>query len=297
MRLRVKAALTILGVLLWWTVLFASSTAVNLSDTNRTSGIAPVVRAGTGAATTSANFALAGPTSGGAAAYSFKAYPSAAFAGLPNVATGAIGRCSATGTSMTCIGDAEDSSGADTTATSTLPSLNTATSDTTGAGCGTPFGGSSTNWYSGRNLTFTAFTRIDSTTGIRGYWGLVNGANTFCATETNIANAIAVFRFSSTTPDINFMGQVTDAVGTNVVTCDTGVPGDTDMHNFKIFFDNANSQVSFFVNDMKTPGCSINSNFDATLNYHWLFMAYCNTCLTVAKRVSVSQFDNQTTPH
>lgn len=283
------------GLLLFSVMLYAASTAVNLSDTNRTSGLLPIVRAGTGSATTSPNFILSGPLSGGAAAYSFKIVPTSTTGFMPLPLGNSTAICEAVGSAMTCMGDVADSSGSDTLATSTLPSFTSATSDTTGAGCGTLLTSASTSWYSGRNLTFTAHVAIDSTSGVRDYFGLVNGGNLFCGSQTNIANAIAVIRFSSTTPDTTFIGQVTDGVGTNVVTCNTGVSANTSFHDFKIFFDNANSQVSFFVDDMTTPGCSIASNFDATLDYHWLFVAYCNTCGGVAKNVNLSQFALQTT--
>jgi hypothetical protein len=194
------------------------------------------------------------------------------------------------------MGDDADSGGTDTLATSTLPTYTSANSDTTGAGCGTPLNSTSALWYASRKASLTAYARIDSTAGVRDYFGFVNGGDSFCATETNIANAIAVFRFSSTTPDTNYMGQVTDGVGTNVVICDTGVAADTNFHWFKVFFDNDNSRVAFYVNDLTTPACTINSNFDATLTYHYLFMAYCNTCGGVAKNVDVAQFSMTTTP-
>lgn len=288
-----KLGLLILVVLLG--MLGAQGTRTLFNMANDVFGIGNVANGMTGAATTSATYVLSGPASGAAAAYSFKAYPFSQFNGFPLVPSETQSECMATGTSMTCIGSTADSSRPDVLATSTSPSYTQAVSDTTGAGCGSFLVDNTETWYTEKNATMTAYLALNTTGLSRNYWGFVNGGNLFCLTESNIANAIAVFRASPTSA--NYIGQATDAIGTDVVTCDTTVPIDTNFHFFRIAFNTSLPGVDFFVDDMTTAKCSITSNYPSALAMHWLFSVACVSCGGVAQMTNVASFEFKTDPY
>lgn len=263
-------------------IMDAASTAINFAT--QLTGIGLVANGMTAAATTSGGFSLAGPASGSAAAYSFKAFPFSQFSGFALLSQGIEASCTPSGSSVTCIGDVADSGGTDSVATTTLPTYTTALSDTTGAGCGTQLVGNQSFWFgSTRNQRAYARVRFSSTTGIRARWSLVNGGILFCGTQTSIANAMVAIRSSSTTPDTNFVGEATDAVGTNVTTCDTGVPVDANFHLMSMEYDSALGRVNYYVDNMTTPGCFQSTNIPTGVVVGNLFGAYCNTCGAVQK--------------
>lgn len=279
---------TLLLMSLFAAFLYAAQTKLNLS--NQVTGLLAIANGGTNASSVSSGVSFSGPVTGSDAAPSFKA-PSANL-GILNVLNG--GRnykvCTATGTTVTCMGDNADTAGTDTPATSTLPSYTSATSDTTGAGCGTDLDSLGDGAYAGREATFVTYARLDSITGVRSRFGFVFGPKLFCTSDTSNTSAVAMFEFSTSVPETTYWGVTADGVGTDYVKCDTTVTADTAFHWFKIVFDNAGGEVDFYVDDMATPKCSVNSNFDATISYHYVFHAYCNSCGGVAKNIDIANW-------
>ncbi len=287
------------GLTLFASILYAASTAINLTDPNRSFGVLPVIRAGTGAASTSAGYALAGPLSGAAAAYSFKSLPSSnLFWPLPNQLH--LASCLATGSSVTCIGEDVDNSYADTTATSTLPSYTQAWSDTTGASCTDYPDSGAVSFYSGRNLTTTYYAALTHTNGGRMKLGNFTGSDlTNCASDYGSLSDNTAYFLVSSTEGVN-PGNIhcitTDGDGVNVEDTDSGVAANTSFHTWRVWHDNSNSRVKFFVDDMATPICTNSTQIPVNQVMNEKVMQRCVSCGGIARGWNVASHEVTTTP-
>lgn len=235
--------LYILAVLALVRLSIAASTAVNLSDPNRVSGIAPTTIGGTGVATAAANTVFAGPTFGAAAAPSFKAFATVmgaiptnrrfAFIGATGSATGGFQDISTTAGTVT----------QNVSSSGSPPNTQFAT-NTTDANVASESG--NLNNVVGKNLFYEGVIKLSSTATRRTWIGFTDQTAATMGASDNPAGNYAALRHSTAAADTNFQCITKDAT-TQTVT-DSGVAATTNIQKITII-ETAGVSFTFLIND------------------------------------------------
>jgi hypothetical protein len=252
---------------IYWLVLLSLAAATKVNLSNQASGILPVANAGTGSATTTATYSLAGPLSGAAAAYSFKSIPVTTPHGVSKPNTARISRMVISGAAPAPIQllgmpgpIAQICDGGASAATSTLPTR-----------CLGPAGGwPDAGWSLSGSLAVMTFgdfheyeiyAALQRTTTFRITWGLQPGPIGACtAYDADCAAARFYACNNLGCTEANFKCRIKDTVGGTTSTADSGVPIDTNFHRFGIV--STGSAYNFFIDG--TQVCSFASNLPST---------------------------------
>ncbi len=209
----------------------AASTAINLSDTNRTSGLLPQARGGTGAATTAAGTVFGRSYLAGTGAPSFIASSLAGSVPFPSIGRFTIEN--ATGTTSTIYGDTFTfvcSVGTNAAATSTLPSYAQCATSTVNGNVASISG--NTNYVVGRNLRWQKHYALSSTVTRRDWWGLTNQTSATMGASDDPAGYYASFGYSTSRGGTDYDCITKDNVTQELK--NSGITVDTNFHQFEI---------------------------------------------------------------
>ena len=220
---------------------FAGVTQIDL--TRQVMGVLLCGNGGTGAATTSANYVLAGPVTGAASCPAFRAVNATDSASTPLPATQ---RWAYWFAGQTPWGDVTTETGGFNTvsadATHQFPYRIYTTGTTSGNTAGR---NGALNYVTGRHIDQLTYAQAAQTTSIR-WWSGVSDQTfaTMAASDTPTGN-YAAFRFSTGASDTTY--HCLTSTGSTQQDQSSGVTADTNFHYMEIKFDDANSQVLFYI--------------------------------------------------
>ena len=227
-----KRALYLVSVALLALLGFGASTAINLTDTARTSGVLPVSRGGIGVTTTAAGTIFGRAYLAGTGAPSFITNLQTGSIPFPTTARWLIWQ--ATGTATTVYGDANSavtcSVASNVVATSTLPSYWQCATSTVNNNAGILSGDLSE--VVGRNLRYQSYRAMSSTVTRRDWWGFTDQTGATMAAADDPAGNYAAFSYSTSRGGADFDCVTKDNTTQNVQT--SGVNVDSSFHFFEI---------------------------------------------------------------
>lgn len=242
-----RRTLSLLAVLLLALLGFGASTAINLSDTNRTSGLLPVVRAGIGVATANAGtvFGVARTAAAGApgfftpTAYDFNATPYSLRWAL----------ISATGTGGTVYGDVDTGTctGGFTQAvsTSTLPSYSQGATNTTNGNVCSQVG--NLNYVVGRTLIYQSYYALSAVITRRDWMGFTDQTAATMGASADPAGNRAMFGFDTGLVETTWKCSTKDA--TTETRTNSAVTVDSAFHTFEIY-ETAGVNFKFYIDSV-----------------------------------------------
>ncbi len=112
--------------------------------------------------------------------------------------------------------------------------------------------------WTGRHISISGGIALFRTTDIRFWFGCFNttSGSSITNSDTTPTSIYAAFRFSSIAGDTHWQAVTRDGTTQNVVS--TGISPDTAQHRFGIFFDDANSQIIFYIDGVSVATLTAN---------------------------------------